>query len=119
MISGASGMWGDVPLDQACDPTHPSNQYIIQFKENTVQLMETVCQRSNGNPTFNFTDQREEILQEVRVTKEFVDRSLAAGEELPEVVQVAAYLNTLTDDNITKFIDQYGAFFDQRAGASC
>jgi len=35
------------------------------------------------------------------------------------VVQVAAYLNTLTDDNITKFIDQYGAFFDQRAGASC
>eukprot|EP00959_Pyramimonas_sp_CCMP1952_P148604 3108995-Pyramimonas_sp.AAC.1 len=51
-------MWGDVPLDEACDPRHPSNQYIIQFKPNTVQLVETVCEQSKGNATFDFEDFR-------------------------------------------------------------
>eukprot|EP00976_Prorocentrum_cordatum_P070285 1179867-Prorocentrum_minimum.AAC.1 len=103
------GDWGDVPLDEACDPNHESNQYILQFKENTVQLMQTVCtyQWAQEVADFDFANAKATIEEQL-----LNSRALLLGNDVPEDVDTAVieYLRAITDEQITAFLDQYGNF---------
>ena len=94
-------------MTAACDPSSPSNQYILQFKEGTVQLLETVCHQANeAGEGFDFAAVADQLRDEIKGAKITADST----PNLPAELAPLEYLRGISNEQIDAFIDEYTAF---------
>jgi len=100
-------LWSNLPLGESCDPNAESNQYIIQFKPNTMGIMESICQYQwdQAMDNFDFEKAKPDILN--AITK--LNNSLS---DLGVDVDISAikYLMQITEADLDNFLDNYKSF---------
>jgi len=104
-------------LSEACDPKSPSNQYVLQFKEKTIQLLGHVCGvGASESGEFNFAAKSQEIREQLIETKDILDDGRVVPGIDPAIFE---FLKNISIEQIDDFINEYTNFTNKNQNFLC